>query len=879
MNNLFGNSNYNSPAPTGGQNSIFGSPNNFNRPNQGTPSFQQPNQSTNSPFNNTSTNTNQTTLFGNSSANSSPFGQTQPSSNNIFGQSTSPNNQLFQNTNNTNNINNNTNSNSNQNFSFGQGFGQSNTQSFQPQTQNSTFGNSQSIFGSSNVNQQTTNFNSNSYNNNNTGMLWGDNKTSLNNSQNLQTSILSNSQSNFMNNTTPSSTTKGTSSIEYQDTQNPAKKTIKNIANMPQYSSKSLLQLRLEDYQQYKQNPNSINNQIAKVNLDSYFARVNNKGTISSNNQSTFNTNSFNNTNNTWNTSSQNNLQGNSLTQGAIWGQSTQQAQTQGGSLFGNNSSTPNNTTQPSQSMTGGSLFSNLTSNPPPSQTPSPLFGNTQTSNNLLSTTNNQLQTQSQPLTQNTPSIFGNNSSGTSGLFAGLSNNQNSQTNTSLLQGNSSLLGSKPAQTSLFNFNNSSNSNQPLSFNKTDQNISNTSTPSLFGALSNNQPPSTSSPSNPPPTPSFQSQLNPQSTFNPFPNKDNAPYALFYFPISESGYQHNQQFKLIKDLTESLKIKTEPMANDSLIKLPSYNPREQEQWSCPLLEFDQEDQEQLRHSYLHLKLPKKLMLNKENTKLTSLVKKSNSNRLKSKHNNKDPYPVQEHKFPSNTLNITVEVSFNEEHHVYNFSCFSVNSLFAELIRLLIDEKRLLKESDLNKVEININGKMANLVQSFGQFGVKEHDIISIRMINSELEEVVENPNAPRLEQSNYRTEPAIEILKAMNDDQLSKVENFSVLNEWGRVHFLEPVDLRGVNICKVIVLKQKSVELYPNLSPKEKVPAQGQGLNQPFEVTFDYLANGKSKERTRFEKKLNKMVSQMNAEIKKINYESGSVTIAVPWIF
>ncbi len=48
--------------------------------------------------------------------------------------------------------------------------------------------------------------------------------------------------------------------------------------------------------------------------------------------------------------------------------------------------------------------------------------------------------------------------------------------------------------------------------------------------------------------------------------------------------------------------------------------------------------------------------------------------------------------------------------------------------------------------------------------------------------------------------PDINDLSKMTENQLSKVSNFVVENEFGKIEFLNPVDLREVDISKDIVI-------------------------------------------------------------------------------
>lgn len=60
----------------------------------------------------------------------------------------------------------------------------------------------------------------------------------------------------------------------------------------------------------------------------------------------------------------------------------------------------------------------------------------------------------------------------------------------------------------------------------------------------------------------------------------------------------------------------------------------------------------------------------------------------------------------------------------------------------------------------------------------------------------------------------------MNDEQLSKVEDFFILTDFGSVSFLNSVDLKRVEIDRVIVFAQDEVCFYPE-EDNFKTPPQG----------------------------------------------------------
>lgn len=70
-----------------------------------------------------------------------------------------------------------------------------------------------------------------------------------------------------------------------------------------------------------------------------------------------------------------------------------------------------------------------------------------------------------------------------------------------------------------------------------------------------------------------------------------------------------------------------------------------------------------------------------------------------------------------------------------------------------------------------------------------------------------------------------------------------MFNKFGKVEFVEPVDLRNVDLSRIIKISQKKIEVYPDIYfSNEEKPMVGEELNQPaFLYFFDMQpAVGKS---------------------------------------
>ena len=65
---------------------------------------------------------------------------------------------------------------------------------------------------------------------------------------------------------------------------------------------------------------------------------------------------------------------------------------------------------------------------------------------------------------------------------------------------------------------------------------------------------------------------------------------------------------------------------------------------------------------------------------------------------------------------------------------------------------------------------------------------------------------PSFPSSNYQLSPKESELRQMTEKQLKRVIDFSISNEYGRIEFLEPVDLTYQNIGVNIQIKNNQVK-------------------------------------------------------------------------
>jgi hypothetical protein len=96
----------------------------------------------------------------------------------------------------------------------------------------------------------------------------------------------------------------------------------------------------------------------------------------------------------------------------------------------------------------------------------------------------------------------------------------------------------------------------------------------------------------------------------------------------------------------------------------------------------------------------------------------------------------------------------------------------------------------------------------------------------------------------------------MNDTQLSAVSGFTVTHrEYGQVYFPGIVDVKGLNIDRVVQFSHRHLKVYP---VDADLPPLGQGLNTACRVTLYNVASEEGTEQGAFVARLQRMCARQN---------------------
>ena len=95
---------------------------------------------------------------------------------------------------------------------------------------------------------------------------------------------------------------------------------------------------------------------------------------------------------------------------------------------------------------------------------------------------------------------------------------------------------------------------------------------------------------------------------------------------------------------------------------------------------------------------------------------------------------------------------------------------------------------------------------------------------------IEFDDYPTRPKEGYRTVPDYdEGLLRMTKAELENVSDFVIENDHGRIRFLGTTDLTGVDLARVVTIKARSVDVYPDESDR---PPRGEKLNKEAHVTL-----------------------------------------------
>ncbi|CAG9322865.1 unnamed protein product [Blepharisma stoltei] len=131
---------------------------------------------------------------------------------------------------------------------------------------------------------------------------------------------------------------------------------------------------------------------------------------------------------------------------------------------------------------------------------------------------------------------------------------------------------------------------------------------------------------------------------------------------------------------------------------------------------------------------------------------------------------------------------------------------------------------------------------------------------------------PKLNKAGYSMTPHIWDMANMTEEELSKITNFSIENQYGKIIFDGETSVLNLDINNIIEIVQNSIDVYPEKSSIEKPPI-GEGLNKPAELHLYNCRPGKATSTEKFEERLHRICDKSGSEFVNWNPSTGE------WVF
>ena len=571
---------------------------------------------------------------------------------------------------------------------------------------------------------------------------------------------------------------------------------------------------------------------------------------------------------------------------GGLFGSNTQTRPNPGGGLFGNTQTNPN---------TGGLFGNNTQTRPNPS---GGLFGNTQTNQSNTQVGMGGLFTKPQtnfPTTQNTGGLFGSNTQTTNtfakpsgGLFG---NTQNQTQNTGGLFGNKpttqtgglfgnkpttqtgGLFGNKPTTQTGGLFGNSQGQSGGGLFNKPQ-----TTQPGLFGnnARGNQNGGLFNKPSN----------VNMQSGLFNRPNVPqgnqmaqsmpvmmngniNGPYAVVYLPFKDG--------KMPEMLSNFQKsdggVRSNFAKREKRVRHSYERDFEEEFYEEPKLENVRVGGKYRKYLEAKNKLESRIFQKKKLDRLKKKKKMSGSYKETSFYIKEAPKKFED---DSNKIFLTIEFNKGSEENKKITVKFDKDDILGKIVNFVYKNFQI-EKNQMRDIKLLYGGQELDNCYLLSDYGIQEGDTIIANLdFENKMKLNLPNKTILPLKSKKFKTKPNYEKLCRMTEQQLSEIENFKIFNEFGSICFLGKTNVTNLDIDKIIQIKNKQIEVYPEeFFEEDEKPEVGDELNKRAVLTLNQLRPQKDVSYKKFLKKLKSIVEGMKAKFLDYDRDEGQLVLKV----
>ena len=168
-------------------------------------------------------------------------------------------------------------------------------------------------------------------------------------------------------------------------------------------------------------------------------------------------------------------------------------------------------------------------------------------------------------------------------------------------------------------------------------------------------------------------------------------------------------------------------------------------------------------------------------------------------------------------NLRINKTSNRKYYDLNLN--DVNLLntvktLKEEIKTRIHEElrnRICQNYNIKKISLLVPTGFLNDSQILLHYKLRKYNytiqaFITYEKINHNKENLTKNELAPKLSKSGYNCIPSVIELSQLTCDELKKIQNFKIYNEFGEVEFKEPVNLIGLNLDEEVEIKKDMIE-------------------------------------------------------------------------
>ena len=168
-------------------------------------------------------------------------------------------------------------------------------------------------------------------------------------------------------------------------------------------------------------------------------------------------------------------------------------------------------------------------------------------------------------------------------------------------------------------------------------------------------------------------------------------------------------------------------------------------------------------------------------------------------------------------NLRINKTSNRKY--YNLKIKDVN-LLNEVKTLKEEVKSRIHEELRNKNCQNYNIKKISLLVPIGflndsqillHYKLRKYDY-TLQAFITYNKKITKCELTPKLNKSGYNCTPSLAELSQLTCDELKKIQNFKIYNEFGEVEFKESINLVGLNLDEEVIIKQDMIETGNNLN-------------------------------------------------------------------